>query len=280
MLSASASARAMPRTICESITPELPRAPMSAPCDIHDIILPAPSSGQLCASSMTARMVRCMFVPVSPSGTGKTLIALTEAACFCSQAAAAANISRSWPPESVSMVTRVAMVHPTSQRLLPSRSCGASALLHIAVGAAGGSGGVGPPCRCRMRMLSCVLLHSITGKGALDGQMPRLRQGHDLRPQHQTQALGALGTQGPKDEPPLQGERAEEDVRHRRSGGAAEHLHPLPAHPAQGYGVGRPLLRPRASASFSADSPANVANVGRGLKTPTPGGPKAPPRLS
>ena len=84
---------------------------MSAPCDIAAMIAPAPSSGQRCASSITERMVRYMLVPVSPSGTGKTLIALTDSVCFSSQAAAAANISRSWPPESASMVTRVAMVY-------------------------------------------------------------------------------------------------------------------------------------------------------------------------
>ena len=144
MLSASPTARVIPRMICDRITPELPRAPMSAPCDIAAMIAPAPSSGQRCASSITERMVRCMLVPVSPSGTGKTLIALTDSVCFSSQAAAAANISRSWPPESASMVTRVAMAdyEVTGPEVRPS--------------------GAGPPCRCRTRMLSFFPLHSNT----------------------------------------------------------------------------------------------------------------------
>ncbi len=100
----------MPRMIWERMTPELPRAPMSAPRDIAAMMAPAPSSGQRCASSMTERMVRYMLVPVSPSGTGKTLMALTESACFSSQAAAAPNMSRSWLPERDWTVTWLAMV--------------------------------------------------------------------------------------------------------------------------------------------------------------------------
>src|SRR3990170_3749798 len=110
---------------------------------------------------------------------------------------------------------------------------------------------LGPPCRCRIRMLSCVLLHSnnagTRGKGEPDGTMRRLRQGHSLRPQHPAQARGAVGTQGPEDEPHLQGERAEEDVRYRRSVATAERLHALPAHAAQGHGVALRRGWPQAS---------------------------------
>src|SRR3989337_2154652 len=165
---------------------------------------------------MTERMVRNMLVPVSPSGTGKTLMAFTDSACFSSQPAAAANISRIWTPERAWIVTGVACAAPVAA--------------------------AGPPCRCRIRMLSCVLLHSnnaaTRSKGEPDGTMRRLRQGHSLWPQHPAQALGAVGTQGPEDEPHLQGERPEEDVRHRRSVATAERLHALPAHAAQGQRIG------------------------------------------
>jgi len=54
---------------------------------------------------MVERIVRYMFVPVSPSGTGKTLMAFTESAWRSSQPVAAANMSRSWRPDRASIVT-------------------------------------------------------------------------------------------------------------------------------------------------------------------------------
>jgi hypothetical protein len=63
--------------ICDRITPELPRAPISAPCDMHAIIGPAVSSLHPFNSARTDRIVKDMLVPVSPSGTGKTLMAFT-----------------------------------------------------------------------------------------------------------------------------------------------------------------------------------------------------------
>ena len=58
----------MPRSTCDRITPELPRAPMSEPwlIALHTAAISAgPSS-----SATTDSIVRAMFVPVSPSGTG------------------------------------------------------------------------------------------------------------------------------------------------------------------------------------------------------------------
>ena len=66
----SPSTSAAPRTICEKMTPLLPRAPMSAPratSRASDCLLAA----DVCSTaSATARTVIVRFVPVSPSGTG------------------------------------------------------------------------------------------------------------------------------------------------------------------------------------------------------------------
>ena len=72
----------MPRKICERMTPELPRAPRSAPFETqsHTSIKVLE---EVMESSLTADcMVRDIFVPVSPSGTGKTLSASTFARLF------------------------------------------------------------------------------------------------------------------------------------------------------------------------------------------------------
>ena len=69
MPSASATTLDTPRRICDRITPELPRAPMSDPW-LMALHTAARSGPALASSSQTARSVRAMFVPVSPSGTG------------------------------------------------------------------------------------------------------------------------------------------------------------------------------------------------------------------
>ena len=62
-----------PRKICEVMTPEFPRAPMSAPVVIAlRISAPAAPMGRLARFSTTVSSVSDMFVPVSPSGTGNT----------------------------------------------------------------------------------------------------------------------------------------------------------------------------------------------------------------
>jgi hypothetical protein len=50
------------------MTPELPRAPMSEPCDTARQISAIPSAES--SSPTTDSSVSAMFVPVSPSGTG------------------------------------------------------------------------------------------------------------------------------------------------------------------------------------------------------------------
>ena len=58
-----------PRRICDKMTPELPRAPMSDPCEMAWQVgsIPGPAWS---SSATTASRVRAMLVPVSPSGTG------------------------------------------------------------------------------------------------------------------------------------------------------------------------------------------------------------------
>ncbi len=69
---------ANPLKSCESITPEFPLAPIREPNATasarSDSVLP----WALLISRTAARSVRCMFVPVSPSGTGNTFNALTS----------------------------------------------------------------------------------------------------------------------------------------------------------------------------------------------------------
>ena len=60
----------MPRKIWLVITPELPRAPMSAPKLIAAAIRSAGPPAAPSASSSAAWTVASMFEPVSPSGTG------------------------------------------------------------------------------------------------------------------------------------------------------------------------------------------------------------------
>ena len=59
---------ATPRRICERITPELPRAPMSEPRDIA--VHTSPIASAVASSCATDSRVSAMLVPVSPSGTG------------------------------------------------------------------------------------------------------------------------------------------------------------------------------------------------------------------
>ncbi len=68
----------MPRRICDRITPELPRAPMSEPCEMA-LQTAARSGPAVLSSSCTDCRVSAMFVPVSPSGTGYTLRRLMPA---------------------------------------------------------------------------------------------------------------------------------------------------------------------------------------------------------
>ena len=59
-----------PRTIWEKMTPELPRAPMSAARESSFATAALPCASERSSVSTTERSVRTRFVPVSPSGTG------------------------------------------------------------------------------------------------------------------------------------------------------------------------------------------------------------------
>ena len=80
----------MPRRIWLVMTPELPRAPMSEPCvmalAMSSIVA---SAGRAWTSPTTVLSVRDMLVPVSPSGTGKTLSLLISSARSATTLAAA-----------------------------------------------------------------------------------------------------------------------------------------------------------------------------------------------
>ena len=69
-VSVSPSTSAAPRTICERMTPEFPRAPMSAPRATSRASDSRLAADVLSTASATARTVIVRFVPVSPSGTG------------------------------------------------------------------------------------------------------------------------------------------------------------------------------------------------------------------
>ena len=87
---ASQSPSARPRRIWLVMTPELPRAPMSEPCVIalETSSMEAPA-GRASTSRTTVPSVSDMLVPVSPSGTGKTLSLLISSARSATTLAAA-----------------------------------------------------------------------------------------------------------------------------------------------------------------------------------------------
>src|SRR3954468_12430882 len=85
----------MPRRIWIVMTPEFPRAPMSAPNAAAAATRSADTVGpSASASASAARTVAIMFEPVSPSGTGKTLSAWISPTAASSEAAAARKAPR------------------------------------------------------------------------------------------------------------------------------------------------------------------------------------------
>ena len=102
--SAPASARENPRRICERMTPELPRAPRSEPSEAAAATSATVSPLHSLISLTAPCMVMNMFVPVSPSGTGKTLSESISALFLSSSAAPVRNISRSRAPPMVVFV--------------------------------------------------------------------------------------------------------------------------------------------------------------------------------
>src|ERR1700716_2740088 len=75
-----------PRKIWERMTPEFPRAPISAPCAARLAVRERAASSTSRMSSTADCRVRSMLVPVSPSGTGKTLRESTSSRLTVSQA--------------------------------------------------------------------------------------------------------------------------------------------------------------------------------------------------
>ena len=102
------SSSAAPRISCERITPELPRAPSSAAraTDCTTSSRPISSIVRVCpfvpsrrsSSASTARRVKAMLSPVSPSATGNTLRSLTssrrDSRCASAPTTAARNRTR------------------------------------------------------------------------------------------------------------------------------------------------------------------------------------------
>ena len=68
--------RDMPRNSSDRITPELPRAPRSSADATQEAAASIASKLFFLSSAAALFMVRLMLVPVSPSGTGKTLRSL------------------------------------------------------------------------------------------------------------------------------------------------------------------------------------------------------------
>src|SRR5437899_3138976 len=92
----------MPRRVWERMTPELPRAPSSAPWASLAAMTPAEVSWLSLISRIAACIVADMLEPVSPSGTGKTLRALIASRCSSSHAAPASRaFLRSWPSKTL-----------------------------------------------------------------------------------------------------------------------------------------------------------------------------------
>ena len=83
---------AKPRKICDKITPEFPRAPIKRP--FANAALRSPTFLLVSLRSYLAPLAieEVMFVPVSPSGTGKTFNELINSAFLPSLSAAAWTI--------------------------------------------------------------------------------------------------------------------------------------------------------------------------------------------
>ena len=99
----------IPRKSSERMTPELPRAPRSRALAVMDEARSTVAGLRFCSSCAAACMVRLILVPVSPSGTGKTLRSLML--CFSLAIEAAPKISISWKTGPV-MVSCIGKVPP------------------------------------------------------------------------------------------------------------------------------------------------------------------------
>ena len=104
---------ANPRSIWERITPELPRAPIRLPSAARAATSEIGASCSFADSSVAARRVRYMFVPVSPSGTGKTLRSLRTCRYFLKKyVPAARNFAYPRPSKAITSTAGPLLGHP------------------------------------------------------------------------------------------------------------------------------------------------------------------------
>src|SRR5215207_4341226 len=99
------SPSAKPRRKWASIIPELPRAPSTAARAMVRAVSGSGASPSARRASATARRVRLKLVPVSPSGTGKTLIRLISSRPAATQSAAAKSERASRGPSTYAIPT-------------------------------------------------------------------------------------------------------------------------------------------------------------------------------
>src|SRR5580765_4111041 len=103
------SASAKPRRKCASIIPEFPRAPRTAPRAAVRAVLSRGASPRARRASETERRVRLKLVPVSPSGTGKTLIRLISSRPAVTQSEAASSERDSLGPSTYAIPTLIGL---------------------------------------------------------------------------------------------------------------------------------------------------------------------------
>jgi hypothetical protein len=87
-----------PTRKCDSIMPELPREPITAACAAVLETSGSGASPRRCSASEMDFMVSAKLVPVSPSGTGNTLIRLSSSRPARTHCAAARRERRSRGP--------------------------------------------------------------------------------------------------------------------------------------------------------------------------------------
>ena len=110
----------IPRNSCERMTPELPRAPLSAPLETESHSSERRLEVQRFISFTADWMVSDIFVPVSPSGTGNTLSESTFALFISSTLAPAAISLRSSVPP---MVFGMELLSPYTQKKDGASGC-------------------------------------------------------------------------------------------------------------------------------------------------------------
>ena len=194
------------------MTPELPFALIS---DARAAAFATPAavvSPDCSATAAAALIVSDMFVPVSPSGTGKTLMALSAAAWLRSAAAPALKArARAGPSMMASAAGAV------SASFAGGGMCGE--LPHARIG-------------CYIAVFKSLARYfRFEGEHTHACDMRSLRQRDNLRPQHPTPSLRPLGARSAQDEPHVQAEPAPPTHPCGWRIGARQGLHAVPAEP-------------------------------------------------